>query len=611
VSQPKIALVSMPTLASHIPSFQLALLKPMLEREGIAVEPRSLFMEFGKRIGWKLNDSLADVYSSLVGEWIWAKAAFGDLGKDNEAAYLKRFGGELDYICKKGGFTLKQLKAIRHEKTFEFLDHCVETLEWEGFTAVGFTVVFQQLIASLAFAKRLKEKHPNLPIIFGGASFEDDIAKEVLEKCPYVDVVHCGDAELTLPDLVRRLHRKLPLKGLPGAMHRQSGAVAYAGRAPNLEKLDLTPVPDFDEFFTRRKDTRYEESRDAHGVMLPIETARGCWYGMKNHCTFCGLNRQGMDFRAKSPGQVLEMLKTLSRRYGTLSFNAIDNILAPEYAQELFGALAAEHTDFHLHYEIRPNVSRTQLRAMRLGGLASVQPGVESFSTHVLTLMKKFTTGVRNLELLKWTTYYGIDNLYNILYGFHGETEADYRMQADLMRKIMHVQPPYTFSLARADRGSPMFEEAEKHGVHHLRPANCYPFIFPSTFDLNHISYFFQDDRAQEGEAWHQECASIVDFWKRRWESGSRPTLTYYKSVGTLSIHDRRGSQYRGVRFDDKAAVLYERCADAQRKEQLYEAYQGDEKWLDATLAEMIERAVMVELDGRYLALALPENKHH
>jgi ribosomal peptide maturation radical SAM protein 1 len=611
VVKPKVALVSMPTLASHIPSFQLALLKPMLEREDIEVEPRSLFMDFGAFIGWKLNDALADVYPSLVGEWVWGKAAFGDLGKGNEKTYLTRFGSELEWVCRKGGTSLKALKAVRHEKTFEFLDACVSKLEWEGFSAVGFTVVFQQLVASLALARRLKEKHPGLPIIFGGASFEDDIAKEVLEKCPYVDVVHCGDAELTLPDLVRRLHRKLPLKGLPGAMHRADGAIAYAGRAPNLEKLDLTPVPDFDEFFKKREHSRYEESPDAHGVMLPIETARGCWYGMKNHCTFCGLNRAGMDFRAKSPEQVLQMLKALSRRYGTLAFNAIDNILAPEYAEKLFGVLAAERADYRLHYEIRPNLNRTQLRAMRLGGLASVQPGVESFSTHVLTLMKKFTTGVRNLELLKWTTYYGIDNLYNILYGFHGETETDYRMQAALMRKIMHVQPPYAFALARADRGSPMFEEREKHGVHHLRPAPCYPFIFPKDFDLNHISYFFQDDRAPEGEAWHQECGAIVDDWKHRWESSARPTLTYIKSVSTLSIHDRRGTKYRGVRFDDKAAVLYERCADAQRREALYEAYAGDEKWLDATLSEMLEKDVMIELDGRFLALALPENKNH
>jgi len=93
---------------------------------------------------------------------------------------------------------------------------------------------------------------------------------------------------------------------------------------------------------------------------------------MKNHCTFCGLNaRHGLSSEVARPGG--RHAQDALARYGALSFNAIDNILAPEYAEQLFGVLAKEHTDFHLHYEIRPNISRTQLKAMRLGGLASVQ----------------------------------------------------------------------------------------------------------------------------------------------------------------------------------------------------------------------------------------------
>ena len=61
---------------------------------------------------------------------------------------------------------------------------------------------------------------------------------------------------------------------------------------------------------------------------------------MKHHCTFCGLNRAGMEFRAKPAEQVLDMLESLSRRYGRMDFNAIDNIMAPEYTEQLFGRLA-------------------------------------------------------------------------------------------------------------------------------------------------------------------------------------------------------------------------------------------------------------------------------
>ena len=183
--------------------------------------------------------------------------------------------------------------------------------------------------------------------------------------------------------------------------------VAYAGRAPNLADMNKTPTPDFDEYFYARKEGGYAYYDRAQEVLLPIETARGCWWGVKNHCTFCGLNRAGMEFRSKRVDNVIEQLDELSRRYGILHFNAIDNIIEPEYIDKLFTQLSDANTDIRIHYEVRPSLSRLQLKQMRKGGLFSIQPGVESFSTHILKLMRKHTTGVRNLELIKWSTYYG------------------------------------------------------------------------------------------------------------------------------------------------------------------------------------------------------------
>ena len=47
-----VALVSMPTLSARFPSFQLGLLKPVLEAEGIPAQTFSLFMYFGTHVGW-------------------------------------------------------------------------------------------------------------------------------------------------------------------------------------------------------------------------------------------------------------------------------------------------------------------------------------------------------------------------------------------------------------------------------------------------------------------------------------------------------------------------------------------------------------------------------
>jgi ribosomal peptide maturation radical SAM protein 1 len=232
------------------------------------------------------------------------------------------------------------------------------------------------------------------------------------------------------------------------------GQVRYAGRAPNFHAMNETPVPDFDEFYYARKASGYESWHRARSVQLPLETSRGCWWGEKNHCTFCGLNRSGMEFRAKSVDNVVQQLEALSSRYCCFNFFAIDNIMAPEYTEKLFGRLAAANSDISIHYEIRPNFSRTQLARMQRGGLHSVLPGVESFSTNILKSMRKFTTGMRNIELVKWCTHYRMNITYNILCRFPGETEGDYREQCEVIAKIPHFQPPYAAVMARADRGS-------------------------------------------------------------------------------------------------------------------------------------------------------------
>ena len=79
----------------------------------------------------------------------------------------------------------------------------MDSVDWSRFGLVGFSLVFQQLLASSALARALKVRHPSLPIIFGGASLEDDIAEEVIRGCPQVDYVFCGDAEISLPEVIR------------------------------------------------------------------------------------------------------------------------------------------------------------------------------------------------------------------------------------------------------------------------------------------------------------------------------------------------------------------------------------------------------------------------
>lgn len=603
-----VALISMPTLSARFPSIQLALLKPTLERAGIPAQTFSLFMYFGERIGWQINEAIADVWPSMVGEWIWTKAAFGEEHEARDQEYFQAYEHIFKAICSRAGCRLKRFQRIRDKEAPQFIDFCVEAVDWSRFSLIGFSVVFQQTLASLALAKALKQRYPNIPIVFGGASLEDDIADEIMKQCPEVDYIHCGDAEITFPEMVRRLERGQSLLGLGGVMWRNQGKIEYAGRSPNFMAMNETPLPDFDEYFYAREEGGYEKYEDACEPMIPIETARGCWWGEKNHCTFCGLNRSGMEFRAKSPERVIEQLDLLSRKHGVFSFNAIDNIMAPEYTEKVFRRLAEANTDLEIHYEIRPNFSRAQLGRMRKGGLTSVQPGVESFSTNILKSMRKMTTGMRNVELIKWCTYYGISCLYNILMRFPGETEEDYRMQAALVPSIVHLQPPWGIVKARADRGSPMFVEPETQSVSQLRPAACYEHIFPRRFNLGKISYYFDHEMSNVVDEEHyDDLLDNVAQWQASWTERGHPVLRYQKAFHSIVIEDGRRRKWRTHPYSGGPAALYEYCADARTAQDIASNV-GSEPWVQQALEEFVEKDLMLFLDHRYLSLALPKN---
>jgi ribosomal peptide maturation radical SAM protein 1 len=412
--------------------------------------------------------------------------------------------------------------------------------------------------------------------------------------------------------MVERLYHGQGMEGLRGIMWRDvQGKVNYAGRAPNFQVMNETPVPDFDEFYYAREASGYASWGRARPVQLPFETSRGCWWGEKNHCTFCGLNRSGMEFRAKSVDNVVEQLEALSSRYRCFDFFAIDNIMSPKYTEELFSRLSDANSDISMHYEIRPNFSRTQLVRMRRGGLHSVLPGVESFSTNILKSMRKFTTGMRNIELVKWCTYYRINVTYNILCRFPGETAEDYRTQCEVMAKIPHLQPPYAAVMARADRGSPMFTDPASQSISRLIPLRCYQYIFPrEKFDLSRISYFFDQEMTNiAGEEYYLATFDAVDTWRTKWHQRQRPFLRYRKALSTIFIFDGRQQEAQTHKYYDQQASLYEYCADARTPKDIAANF-GSAPWIEAALQDFVEKDLMLSLDGRYLSLALPENRN-
>ncbi len=73
---------------------------------------------------------------------------------------------------------------------------------------------------------------------------------------------------------------------------------------------------------------------------LFFETSRGCWWGERNHCTFCGLNGTSMAYRSKSAERAIAELERMVGEHPGCDVQVADNILDIGYFKDFLPMLA-------------------------------------------------------------------------------------------------------------------------------------------------------------------------------------------------------------------------------------------------------------------------------
>jgi ribosomal peptide maturation radical SAM protein 1 len=451
-------------------------------------------------------------------------------------------------------------------------------------------------------ARLLKARDPDLLTVFGGANFDGVMGAELVRTVDCVDFAVIGEGDIALPQLLSALAAGDDPGTVPGVAHRVAGAVTVT---PPAGRLDDLPVPDYDEYFERAEDLGVLSRGGHRTVRLPVETARGCWWGAKHHCTFCGLNGTTMRFRAKSPARAGSELAELARRYRSFRFEAVDNILDPDYLTTLFPALVADGTNYEIFYEVKANLTRAQLRLLRQAGVTHIQPGLESLSSAVLRLMRKGCTAAQNVNLLRWARYYGIDVSWNLLWGFPAETEADYTAQAAAIPHLTHLTPPGSAAQVWLERFSPL------HAEHAGQPERSYRYVYPADVDLDQVAYFFENNAGDAlPDSAYAPLQEAVRDWAAAWQADTPPVLKYWSAPHLVQIYDGRRPGHEGSHtFEGTVADLYLACGERPITARAVRDKLGlrlPVEEVEDVFGEFHRRGLMF-LDGpRALALALP-----
>ena len=497
----RVLIVNMPFSNLRWPNLGPSLLKAALTKRGIGCDLAYLNFDFAEKIGLDRYTWIADDFAFVLGgERLFAKHYFGPLPDDE--SYFRDVLLRADPGLTEDDW--RDYQAIESHVT-PFLDKCMASFDWARYAVVGLATTFQQTMPSMCLARRIRQVRPEAAIVVGGAACEGTMGIELAHQFPEIDYVFLGEADLTFPSVVEQILEGRPVTLQPGVVRgtaREDTATICPGdsdrrkecaspRSPHprptiqaaltpmccelasaehaddfmVAQLDDLPYPDFDDYFARLTSSPLAGQIDP---LLFFETSRGCWWGQKHQCAFCGLNGASLAFRSKSARRAVDELQWLVRRYNVRRGCMADNILDYRYFGTFLPMLKESRLGLEFVYEMKTNLTRQQVAVLLDAGLRAAQLGIETFLTPVLKHIGKGANALQNLQALKWFSEPGIEVKWNFLYGFPGEDPAEYAKLLDLLPSLYHLAPPLAVGRVRLDRFLAVFRRSGRLG--HGRP---------------------------------------------------------------------------------------------------------------------------------------------
>lgn len=431
----RILLLAMPWNRPDYPSIQVGRLKSFLSGQGFECHASYPFLHLAKAIGEETYVYLCETVNEILLEGIFCSTF-----QENSNDALVH---ELAAVT---GLTLATVRQI--------VTVCSDSLEWEYcrhdwdcYSHVGFTCTFAQTWASLALSRVVKERHPQVKIVFGGSALNEEVARHIEKQFPFVDFVVTGPGESALLEL---LNDPTASRG-----HRIGGG---------LLRQHLTVVPDYAEYFAQLQESGVQVT-----PAVILATSAGCDY---NRCGFCALNNAD-GYLTLSAMQIGEMISRCVEKHAVSRIEFADTSLVTIHSDDpLSEQLAALGIEFY--GELRAVLSDEKARRLKRAGFSGVQLGIESFITPVLTAMIKPADLVQNLYNLKLCLEHELEVAYNLILDYPGTTDDHLLQMLELLPLIVHLPPPTSLCRFLLYRNAPAFRQPEKHGILACRPSRLY-----------------------------------------------------------------------------------------------------------------------------------------
>lgn len=621
----KIALVNMPLANLNLPSLALTQLRSVAEKtfgDQISVDVHYLNQQFALYVGVPAYNELNSFvhHPAGLGDWFFREVAFPEMA-DTSEKYFQRYYPQHDPRNR----MIKQAVLQKRAGLARHFDDMIDRYGLDKMDMVGFTSMFSQNVATIGMARRIKARNPDVVVVMGGANCEAPMGRVLVDNVDVVDFVFSGPSLHSFPELIRCLMEddEAGCHRIDGVFSR-SNRVQAAGCSSGNGVVSLGGPPavrafgrerDLDDFIALDYDAfvdGYEANfPGAAPPSLMFETSRGCWWGERAHCTFCGLNGSTISYRAMKPELAITTLNALFQHEGRcVHLQSVDNILPKSYLTDVLPYVDTPST-MDLFYEVKADLTEDDFRVLARARVLSIQPGIEALNTSTLKLMRKGTSVFQNLQFLINSKRYGIDPAWNLLIGFPGEEMAVYEKYLADLPLLYHLPPPGGVFPVRFDRFSPYFEEAEAYGLK-LKPLDYYPMTYPFAPEvLGELAYYFADLNYQAPYA--MNAARMVgrlrektDRWTRMWaQRDRRPELCLRERDGGVVVFDSRSGTPTEYPVGDAGLRVLNALSTAKKLANVAKELNGVD--VEAEVAALMQRGLVFHEGERYMSLIVPD----
>lgn len=615
-------LISAPFGPLNLPSIGLTLLKGVADTRGFSSDICYLGMDFAQCVGVKFYNSISAGYPSnttLAGEFLFATYFYGKSDEEIEGFFAQHLFCEnkdaRPSLAKQFGdasFHQQFLSDYRNAiaRIPEWVVKSARMLAGRGAQVYGFTSMFQQNMGSLAVAKMLKQLRPECLIIFGGPNCERPMGDAMLEEFRFIDMICSGEGEdafVSVLEFIKsngatKLHSNIRCAQIQYC-NKNGSQEALQQQRTNLE---LLPPPDYDDYFFQL--SLLPHSNDDISARVLLETSRGCWWGERSHCSFCGLNGASLAFRSKSPEKALSEIRVLRNKYPTVAISVVDNIIDYKYFKTLLPLLSQENINIELFYETKANLTKTQLRMMRSAGISRIQPGIESLSSSVLKLMRKGVKAIQNVCLLKWCAEEGIKPEWNFLWGFPDENPEDYEEMASLVQYLRHLMPPNASARIRLDRFSPLYENRANEPIENVKPHTAYFSVYSiSESRLNDLAYYFTFDYKRQLNV--ASYTSALDCEIEKWQIDYPKSYLVYSSTsnGVFVFDGRNKEKHKILQFPKICKHILQACEKPISPKSLMDdpSCCEDYESVGSFLKLLVQQGILLQIDDLLFNVAI------